>query len=70
METNNLSVTIKNVGSWSNTLYQQLSSSSLEHLNVSVEGPYGPHTKQFLRLVLISFILVAKCMLFDTYIVL
>ncbi|CAL5209475.1 unnamed protein product [Lathyrus oleraceus] len=49
METNNLSVTIKNVGSWSNTLYQQLSSSSLEHLNVSVEGPYGPHTKQFLR---------------------
>ncbi|XP_058754389.1 ferric reduction oxidase 4-like isoform X1 [Vicia villosa] len=48
METNNLSVTIKNVGSWSNKLYQQLSSSSLDHLNVSVEGPYGPHTKQFL----------------------
>ncbi|CAI8604434.1 unnamed protein product [Vicia faba] len=49
METNNLSVTIKNVGSWSNKLYQQLSSSYLDHLNVSVEGPYGPHTKQFLR---------------------
>ncbi|XP_058769824.1 ferric reduction oxidase 4-like [Vicia villosa] len=49
MESNNLSVTIKNVGSWSNKLYQQLSSSSLDHLNVSVEGPYGPHTKQFLR---------------------
>ncbi|XP_057424799.1 ferric reduction oxidase 4 isoform X2 [Lotus japonicus] len=49
METNCLSVAIKNVGSWSNKLYQELSNSSLDHLNVSVEGPYGPHTAQFLR---------------------
>lgn len=49
METNYLSVAIKNVGSWSNKLYQELSSSSLDHLNISVEGPYGPHTAQFLR---------------------
>lgn len=49
LETNCLSVTIKNVGSWSNKLYQELSSSSLDHLNVSVEGPYGPHSAQFLR---------------------
>ncbi|WJX20710.1 ferric-chelate reductase (NADH) [Trifolium repens] len=49
METNSLSVTIKNVGSWSNKLYQELSSTTLDHLSVSVEGPYGPHTTQFLR---------------------
>ncbi|KAJ1385367.1 Ferric reductase, NAD binding domain [Sesbania bispinosa] len=49
LEANNLSVAIKNVGSWSNKLYQELSSSSLDHLNVSVEGPYGPHTAHFLR---------------------
>ncbi|WJX20708.1 ferric-chelate reductase (NADH) [Trifolium repens] len=49
METNHLSVTIKNVGSWSNKLYRELSSTSLDHLQVSVEGPYGPHTAQFLR---------------------
>ncbi|GAU32367.1 hypothetical protein TSUD_44100 [Trifolium subterraneum] len=49
METNSLSVTIKNVGSWSNKLYQELSSTTLDHLRVSVEGPYGPHTAQFLR---------------------
>ncbi|KAJ1385365.1 Ferric reductase, NAD binding domain [Sesbania bispinosa] len=49
LETNNLSVAIKNVGSWSNKLYQELSSSSLDHLNISVEGPYGPHTVHFLR---------------------
>ncbi|XP_045807996.1 ferric reduction oxidase 5-like isoform X2 [Trifolium pratense] len=34
---------------WSNKLYQELSSTSLDHLHVSVEGPYGPHTAQFLR---------------------
>jgi hypothetical protein len=38
------------VGSWSNKLYQELSSTTLDHLSVSVEGPYGPHTTQFLRL--------------------
>ncbi|XP_045808015.1 ferric reduction oxidase 5-like [Trifolium pratense] len=49
METNSLSVIIKNLGSWSNKLYQELSSTTLDHLSVSVEGPYGPHTSQFLR---------------------
>ncbi|CAI8604436.1 unnamed protein product [Vicia faba] len=60
METNHLSVTIKNVGSWSNKLYQQLSSSSSDHLNVSVEGPYGPQTKQFLRHEQIVMLLVQE----------
>ncbi|CAJ2629973.1 unnamed protein product [Trifolium pratense] len=49
METNSLSVIIKNLGSWSNKLYKELSSTTLDHLSVSVEGPYGPHTSQFLR---------------------
>ncbi|KAK7391334.1 hypothetical protein VNO78_19748 [Psophocarpus tetragonolobus] len=57
METDILSVAIKSGGSWSNKLYQELSSSALDHLDVSVEGPYGPNTSQFLRydqLVLVS----------------
>ncbi|KAH1139695.1 hypothetical protein GYH30_028870 [Glycine max] len=58
METDILSVAVKTGGSWSNKLYQELSSSALDHLNVSVEGPYGPTTtSQFLRykqLVLVS----------------
>lgn len=50
METDILSVAVKTGGSWSNKLYQELSSSALDHLNVSVEGPYGPTTtSQFLR---------------------
>ncbi|TKY51333.1 Ferric reduction oxidase 4 [Spatholobus suberectus] len=57
METDILSVAIKAEGNWSNKLYQELSSSTLDHLNVSVEGPYGPSTSHFLRheqLVLVS----------------
>lgn len=49
MERNNLSVAIKTEGSWSNKLYRELSSSALDHLDVSVEGPYGPSTSHFLR---------------------
>nr|AHW49458.1 ferric reductase [Phaseolus vulgaris] len=57
MEKDILRVAIKTEGSWTNKLYQQLSSSALDHLNVSVEGPYGPSTSHFLRysaLVLVS----------------
>ena len=49
METDNLSVAIKAVGSWSNKLYKELSSTALDRLNVSVEGPYGPSSSHFLR---------------------
>lgn len=49
MEKDILSVAIKTAGSWSNKLYQELSSSALDHLIVSVEGPYGPNTSHFLR---------------------
>jgi len=49
MEKDILSVAIKTGGSWTNKLYQELSSSALDHLNVSVEGPYGPSTPNFLR---------------------
>ncbi|XP_024027569.1 ferric reduction oxidase 4 isoform X1 [Morus notabilis] len=48
-EPHKLSVVIKSVGSWSQKLYKQLSSSSLDHLEVSVEGPYGPSSFSFLR---------------------
>ncbi|KAL6005496.1 hypothetical protein ACLOJK_006063 [Asimina triloba] len=51
MEPDELSVLIKSQGSWSQMLYQSLSSSSpIDHLRVSVEGPYGPPTStHFLR---------------------
>ncbi|CAJ1977016.1 unnamed protein product [Sphenostylis stenocarpa] len=53
-----LSVVIKSSGTWSNTLYQKLSSSSpLSHLDVSIEGPYGQDSTYYSRhelLVLIS----------------
>ncbi|RDY12944.1 Ferric reduction oxidase 2, partial [Mucuna pruriens] len=42
-DSDTLSVVLKNSGSWSNTLYQKLSSSPpMSHLDVSIEGPYGP----------------------------
>ncbi|XP_012083335.1 ferric reduction oxidase 2 isoform X2 [Jatropha curcas] len=51
LEPEELSVVIKGEGSWSQKLYQILSSSnsSIDHLQVSVEGPYGPASTQFLR---------------------
>ncbi|XP_027189067.1 ferric reduction oxidase 2-like isoform X2 [Cicer arietinum] len=45
-----LSIVIKSSGNWSHTLYQKLStSSSPAHLDVSVEGPYGPASTFFSR---------------------
>ncbi|XP_058008425.1 ferric reduction oxidase 2-like [Hevea brasiliensis] len=45
-----LSVVLKSEGTWSKKLYQMLSSpSSIDRLEVSVEGPYGPASTQFLR---------------------
>ena len=44
-----LSIIIKREGSWSHMLYQELSSFSVDHLNISVEGPYGPTSSHFLR---------------------
>ena len=49
MEADKLSVVIKSLGSWSQKLYQQLSSNSVDHIQVSVEGPYGPTSSHFLR---------------------
>ncbi|KAE8697241.1 putative ferric reduction oxidase 1 [Hibiscus syriacus] len=48
MEPDRLSVIIKSEGSWSTNLYRMLSS-SIERLNVSIEGPYGPASNHFLR---------------------
>ncbi|GFZ01120.1 ferric reduction oxidase 5 [Actinidia rufa] len=56
MESDRLSITIKCGGSWTQRLYQELSA-SVNHLRVSVEGPYGPASSHFLRresLVLVS----------------
>lgn len=45
-----LSVVIKGEGTWSQKLYQMLSTpSAIDHLNVSVEGPYGPASTNYLR---------------------
>ncbi|PIN05823.1 Ferric reductase, NADH/NADPH oxidase [Handroanthus impetiginosus] len=58
LEPERLSVLIKCEGSWTKKLYDMISSpTSIDHLQVSVEGPYGPATTNFLRhdtLVMIS----------------
>lgn len=48
LEPDIVSVVIKTGGSWTSKLHQQLSS-SVDHLQVSVEGPYGPASTHFLR---------------------
>uniref|UniRef100_A0A7N0UDE8 FAD-binding FR-type domain-containing protein n=1 Tax=Kalanchoe fedtschenkoi TaxID=63787 RepID=A0A7N0UDE8_KALFE len=50
LERDQLSVLIKSEGAWSQRLYQLLSAHpEMEHLSVSVEGPYGPESTHFLR---------------------
>ena len=50
LEPDKLSVIIKSEGSWSTKLYEMLSSpSSIDRLDVSIEGPYGPASNHFLR---------------------
>ncbi|XVE58483.1 hypothetical protein DITRI_Ditri04bG0173200 [Diplodiscus trichospermus] len=48
IEADKLSVVIKSEGSWSHKLYQELCS-SVDHLEISTEGPYGPNSSHFLR---------------------
>ncbi|XP_015878393.3 ferric reduction oxidase 2-like [Ziziphus jujuba] len=50
MDRDKLSVVIKSGGRWSHSLYQRLSSPSrIDRLEISVEGPYGPASTNFLR---------------------
>lgn len=50
LEAEKISVIIKGEGTWSKKLYQMLSSpSSVDRLDCSIEGPYGPHSTDFLR---------------------
>ncbi|KAL7002467.1 ferric-chelate reductase (NADH) [Sarracenia purpurea var. burkii] len=50
LEAEIVSVIIKGEGNWTKKLYQMLSSPSpLHHLDVSIEGPYGPFSTHFLR---------------------
>ncbi|XP_047336062.1 ferric reduction oxidase 5-like, partial [Impatiens glandulifera] len=49
LEPDTISVAIKSLGTWSQKLYQELSSSSKTHLEVHVEGPYGPVSSDLLR---------------------
>lgn len=48
LEVDKLSVIIKSEGSWTQKLYKQVSS-SLDQLQVSAEGTYGPTSSHFLR---------------------
>ncbi|XP_052193497.1 ferric reduction oxidase 2-like isoform X2 [Diospyros lotus] len=48
LEPEKLSVIIKGEGSWTKKLNHMVSSSSLDHLDVSIEGPYGPVSTDFL----------------------
>ncbi|KAJ6804536.1 ferric reduction oxidase 2-like [Iris pallida] len=49
LEPEKLSVIIKKEGKWTQKLYQELINPSLENLNVSVEGPYGPVSVDYER---------------------
>ncbi|XP_031275080.1 ferric reduction oxidase 4-like isoform X1 [Pistacia vera] len=48
MEQDKLSIVCKSEGSWTQRLYQEISS-SIDRLEVSIEGPYGPNSADFLR---------------------
>ncbi|KAF5731171.1 hypothetical protein HS088_TW19G00776 [Tripterygium wilfordii] len=48
LDTDEVSVVIKGLGSWTQKLFKELSS-SVERLQVSTEGPYGPASSHFLR---------------------
>ncbi|CAL0325217.1 unnamed protein product [Lupinus luteus] len=49
-EKEKLSLVIKSEGTWSKKLYQILSTpSSIDHLNISVEGPHGPTSTNYTR---------------------
>uniref|UniRef100_A0A7N0VM17 FAD-binding FR-type domain-containing protein n=1 Tax=Kalanchoe fedtschenkoi TaxID=63787 RepID=A0A7N0VM17_KALFE len=57
LERDQLSVLIKSEGGWSQRLYQLLSAHpEMEHLSVSVEGPYGPESTHFLRSVSLRYL--------------
>ena len=56
LEADNLNIVVKSEGSWSQKLYEELS--SVNHLEVSVEGPYGPSSSHFLRSAVKHFFLV------------
>ncbi|KAG7655256.1 Ferredoxin-NADP reductase (FNR) nucleotide-binding domain [Arabidopsis suecica] len=50
LEPKKLSVMIKSQGKWSSKLHHMLASSNqIDHLAVSVEGPYGPASTDYLR---------------------
>ncbi|GLT78043.1 hypothetical protein SLA2020_495920 [Shorea laevis] len=50
MDLDKLSVIIKSNGSWSQKMYQMLSSPSpMDRMEVSIEGPYGPPSTHFLK---------------------
>lgn len=50
LESEKLSVVIKSEGTWTKKLYQLLSNPSpIDRLEISVEGPYGPASTNYLR---------------------
>jgi hypothetical protein len=50
MDLDKLSVVIESNGSWSQKMYQTLSSPSpMDRMEVSIEGPYGPPSTHFLK---------------------
>lgn len=61
LDQDKLSVVIKLEGTWTRKLYDLINSPSIDRLQVSVEGPYGPASSHFLRFVvrlshLLSFV--------------
>ncbi|GLT79685.1 hypothetical protein SLA2020_511650 [Shorea laevis] len=57
LEPDSISVVIKTEGSWSRKLYDMVSSTSIDRLEIGLEGPYGPASAHFLshdKLVMVS----------------
>lgn len=66
LEPEALSVVVKCEGSWTKKLYDVVSlPSSIDRLEVAIEGPYGPPTTHFLRLVISSYKISFKQMLWS-----
>jgi len=60
MEPDRLSIAFKAGGSWTTKIYKELSS-SLDRLEVCVEGPYGPASNSFLKYRLAFSVFISLC---------
>ncbi|KAK7394735.1 hypothetical protein VNO78_15272 [Psophocarpus tetragonolobus] len=71
LEPKTMSVVIKGEGTWSKKLCQMLSNpSAIDHINVSVEGPYGPASTNYLRSKQLALALCYNLILVHSFLIL